>query len=445
MDKESILGPQDLFVSGIYLIIIIIVGLIIRNMHKDDPAYKWFMPNLLFKLSFGIIFVVTYFVILGYGGDSLAYWDGAVKLNNLFYDSPVKYFKEMVSTPSRELWAVNFNTNTGYPPRFIYEKPPNFYVSKVFSIFSFFTFKSYTALTLIAAFIAALSSFRLYQLVRKFNFTTERYIIIATMFIPTVAFWCSSISKDMIILACFYFILYYFFAILDKERKFGLGNIVWIFIFAWILYHVRSFMLIAIMPPMLLGFGLGYTKNIKIEILSYLYRGGVFIVSIGVLILIFSGAAFDNELADEYLDELVVKQKDFATNETYGEHRYDLGITDYSPSGLISAAPASILAALYRPFLWESQGVLMYVSGLESLILMVLTLGLFVTRGGILKTGGFIIRNEFLTFALSFILFFGFFVGFSSGLFNVLIRFKAPILAFFVLVLAANPKLSKGG
>lgn len=236
-------------------------------------------------------------------------------------------------------------------------------------------------------------------------------------------------------------LLFHFFALLQKDRKFTLKNIIFIVFYAYIILNIRPFMIYAIIPPLLLSFGLGYVNRIGSSIVSNFLKGGIFMATlVGFLYVLSTGDLF-LEGAQETLDEVAIVQQDFASNVTYGGPRYDLNITDFTPAGMISAAPLAVFTALYRPFLTEAQGPLLLLSALEGIVLIFLTL-YFIIKGPI--HWRFVFNHEFLLFSLLFVLFFGFVVGFSSILFNVLVRFKAPILALFLLVLIAkDPEKAK--
>ena len=49
-------------------------------------------------------------------------------------------------------------------------------------------------------------------------------------------------------------------------------------------------------------------------------------------------------------------------------------------------------------------------------------------------------ENEFLLFSLFFVVIFGFITGFSSIIFGVLVRLRAPLLPFLALLLVIRPK-----
>lgn len=439
-----IFSGTDIAIGIIYLIIVMGIVFSIRNKHKDNPAYKYFAPNFFFKLFFGLFFGFTFMVILGYGGDTLAYYQSATKLHNLFLDSPSKFFNELFSTPDRTSMSNNFSSSTGYPPGWIYYEPESFFVAKIYSLFSLITFKSYVGITVLSVFFASLASFKLFLMVYNYKFASERVLAIATMFIPTVAFWCTGMSKDTIILGSFFFLLYHLFAYFDSSRKFTTKNLIAILFFGFIIYNIRPFMISAMAPPLLFGLSIGYINSMKSQLFKVLTKFVFFVVSFTVIGLVLAGSELMLDQAEDALAEVAVVQQDFAANQTYGGPRYDLGIEDFSPAGMIRSAPKAILVTLYRPFLNEASGPLLFMSGIENTLFLILTLGFLFRRGNIGQHLNFITNHEFLSFCLFFILFFGFFVGFTAGLFNVLVRFKAPVLAFFVLLLVArDPEKTK--
>lgn len=435
-----IFSGTDIAIGFIYLIILLGIAFSIRNKNKENPAYSYFIPNLLFKLFFGVFFGITFMIILGYGGDTLAYYQSATKLHNLFFEHPIGYFKELFSTPDRHSMGTHFTSSTGYPPGWIYYEPESFFVAKLYSVLSILTFKSYTAITLLSSYFAAIASFKLFQIVYNFKFAKIRMLALATMFIPTVAFWCTGMSKDTVVLGVFYIMLYHIFAYFDPERKFTLKNFIYLLLFGFLIYHIRPFMISAMLPPLLFGFSIGYINTMKSQLFKVLIKFVFFSVSLITIGMVLGGSQIVIDQAGGALEEVAVTQQDFAKNQTYGGPRYDLGVTDLSPLGMIRSAPIAIFTALYRPMLNEAAGPLLLISGIENLIFLFLTLGFFFRRGNFAAHLNYITNHEFLSFCLFFILFFGFFVGFTAGLFNILVRFKAPILAFFVLILIAkNP------
>jgi hypothetical protein len=77
------------------------------------------------------------------------------------------------------------------------------------------------------------------------------------------------------------------------------------------------------------------------------------------------------------------------------------------------------------------------LNGIESIVLLYFTFRFFASR----KIGQRIKRirkHEFLIFAFFFAVILAYFAGFTSILFGVLVRFKAPVLPFLVIILTSH-------
>jgi hypothetical protein len=419
--------------------LIIVIGFYFRLRNKDKPHYKYFMPHLFFKLGFSFLFALAYSVILTEGGDTLAYWDGAVKLNHLFWESPASYFQEMMSTPSPSTVTDRFNINTGFPPSWIYNESESFFVCKVASVFTFFTLNSYLAITFLFSTFAILSSWKFYELTKDFKFCPNWVLVFATLFIPTVAFWCTGISKDTLVLGSLLLLLYHLFSIIIGGERLNVKRLILIILSLFLLYNLRQFMIIAVFTPLFIAIGVRIIKSLsQNRVLVFGVRFILYSITV-IVVLSFMGFLGSNSLEDnEYLNEVAIIQKDFAQNKLYTGYRYDLGITDYSATGMALASPLAITTAFFRPFIWEANSAFLLISGLEGLLLLFFVFRFFFLNGNILKHLAFIRSQEFLVFSIIFVLLLGFFVGFTSGLFNVLVRFKAPLMVFLFIFFASR-------
>jgi hypothetical protein len=111
---------------------------------------------------------------------------------------------------------------------------------------------------------------------------------------------------------------------------------------------------------------------------------------------------------------------------------YTLGELDGSFNSMIKLAPQAINVSLFRPYLWEVNNPLMLLSGMESLVFLILTLILvFKYRLSALKS----LRNPDISFSFVFSLIFAFAVGVSSFNFGTLSRYKIPLLPFYAVAL----------
>jgi hypothetical protein len=147
-----------------------------------------------------------------------------------------------------------------------------------------------------------------------------------------------------------------------------------------------------------------------------------------------SSGVFGEFSADKILQTAEVIQTDFENNETYEGKKYDLGIEDFSNTSLISVFPLAVTTAIFRPFIWEAGNLLMILNGLESLFLLYFTFRILWT-GRNNNSLAVLFKTDYFIFSILYVLILAYFVGFTSGLFGILARLKAPILPFFVFLL----------
>ncbi|MCH2223370.1 MAG: hypothetical protein MK066_01280 [Crocinitomicaceae bacterium] len=425
----------QLLPAFVWLIIILILTFITSSSKKEGES-RYYVYNVITKLFFSLAFSLFYLIIYK-GGDTIAYFDGAISLNNLFFKDPSLYFDQLIQPPSPELYSSYFDSRTGYPPSWIYREPEGFFVCKIISLISFLTFKSYLATTLIIAYITAGISWRLYLFVNSLNLGKTKWIALATMFVPSVNFWCSGISKDTFILNGLIVIIVNSFTLLFKENKKLFKNLLFIGVGTFVAYHVRSIMLIATMIPLLIVITNHTLENIGIS------RGArvalrTFIITLGIVILggsLVSQSEQDFLSGNSILQEASIIQQDFATNEIYGTNRYNIGTIQYTPIGLLTVAPAAILTGIFRPIIWESLNLSLLLNGFESLLFIYFFI-LFIrkARSNIRK----IKTHQFLVFCFVFTILIAFITGLTSSLFGVLVRLRAPILPFLIILLTIN-------
>jgi len=138
----------EFLVTFLFLLFIFVSAYFKKSKIASDEFQGAFYLSLCYRIVFSLFFAVFYAFVLK-GGDTLAYWQGANTLNNLFFDSPLNYIDCMLSDASPSLFNQHFNSNTGFPPGWIYREKEGWIICKIASIFSIITFKSYFAMTLI--------------------------------------------------------------------------------------------------------------------------------------------------------------------------------------------------------------------------------------------------------------------------------------------------------
>lgn len=421
--------PLDILATIFTFIVLLIIISYRSRKNQNKIYYKYLLPAFLFKATFVLANVIYY---IFYGGDTIAFWDGAVKLNNLFWENPFTYFSELIQSPENRSVYENFNIDTGYPDSSIYAESQSYFISKVASVISLVSFKGYMALSLFFAFFATLASFKIFELARSYQLHSDWHLALAIFFIPSLSFWCGGLSKDTVIFIAVCYFLHHLFQVLSREVKTQFKNWLVMMICIYFIIQVRSFMVLSVMAPLLYAWSAALAKKYETR------KFEKFFIRLFFTLIIGSGFAafFGTSLADDFIHEASVMNQDMSTNKTYGSNRYSLGEINYSPIGMVAAAPMSILAGFYRPYIWEALSVSLILNGLESIVLIYFTFRFIVSR----KIGQRIKRirkHEFLIFSFFFALILAYFAGFTSILFGVLVRFKAPVLPFLVIVLTS--------
>lgn len=431
----SIFDIAQLF---IWLLIIFAVASYVRSKNKELDHYKYYFQNLLFKLAFGMIYALTY-IFYYKGGDTIAYWELASCMNKLFWQNPEFYFKELFADSTAPNYYPPYNAGTGSPPYWILREAEGFFVSKVVSFFTFITGNSYVAITLLFSALVARANWKFFEMIHVLFPIRSKWMVYAVLFVPSVSFWCTGVSKDAIVFISILYVVSNFFLLINGKVKNKLGSILWMLFYLWLIYKVRSVILVTLFIPLLLAMSNRITSRFnEFGFFKRLIQFGIASVSIAVF---FVGIQLygDAISVNKYLEEAEVTQKDFAQNSIYTGKKYSIGVEDYSPTGILKAMPLSVITGVFRPFLWEALSPTLLLNGLESTLLIYLFFKCFVINWR--ERYQLVKNNDFLVFAFFFVVIFAFITGFSSIIFGVLVRLRAPLLPFlFILFLAQEQK-----
>jgi hypothetical protein len=111
---------------------------------------------------------------------------------------------------------------------------------------------------------------------------------------------------------------------------------------------------------------------------------------------------------------------------------YTLGELDGTFSSMIKLSPQAINATLFRPYLWEVNNPLMLLSALESFAVLAICIYISIRQNVRIAS---ILSTPDVVFLLVFSLTFAFAVGVSTFNFGSLVRYKIPLLPYFLIAL----------
>ena len=292
--------------------------------------------------------------------------------------------------------------------------------------------KSFLATTLLLAYVSFLGLWKLYQVFIEQFPELQKQFAIAIFFVPSVFFWGSGLLKDTYTLSALGFVTYGVYKFLiRKERK--LKYLLILVLASLVLILIKPYIFFAITPGSLIWLFFDKFASIKNPILKTLALP-VLIGTMATLIIFtmqFLGEYLGEYNLDNVLDKAVKTQQDLIRGEQYGSNYYNIGEFDASFTGLISKVPAALNMALFRPYIWDANNPVMYLSGLENLF--VLAFSVFILLKVRITT---LLRSLFshplLIFSFLFALFFAFSVGLTTANYGALVRLKIPGIPFYI-------------
>ncbi len=399
------------------------------------------MPAFTLKI-FGAILLGVIYQFYYKGGDTLNYWAQTDVINSSFSDSFITWFR--LITGSADRYDVDAYK---YTIQFYWygTSSPEYLISIIGALIGLFTMTTYLPTAVIFAAISFIGVWKMYVVFTKLYPRLTKQMAFAVLFIPSVIFWGSGFMKDTITLSCIGWVTHFFYRIFFENKKIFI-NAVFALLFLYIIYIIKSYILMAFLPAaMLWGVGL-LSYKVRDARLIIFVRYVLYASTIGGLVLV--GGKLQTEMFGEYnIESLAYKSlstRDYLfriSNEQDGSG-YTLGDMDPTLLGMLEKAPAGINVTLFRPYLWEARKPIVMISALESLLYLIFTI-VVVFRNNPIRLIQRILADETLQFCLIFTLVFAFAVGLSTSNFGSLVRYKIPCLPFytaFLIILFYPPK-----
>ncbi|MBG15853.1 MAG: hypothetical protein CL853_05825 [Crocinitomicaceae bacterium] len=428
---DDILGLHDVFISIVYLIIIFSIAFIVKNRYSNLKRYKYLAWGLLFKII-GVISFCFIYLFYYKGGDTISYFQGAKALADLFKIN-FNYFYDVVFLNKLD-WNhyMAFNSETWYPPFYMWNDKNTFSVCRFSSFFSLITFNSFFATSILVATFSFFGIWKIFSLFDSLFPNNSLMLAILILFMPSLIFWGSGIMKDSYVLSSTCWATYNFHKIFIERKKIFI-NVIILILNILIVINTKSYVLVCLLPGMLLWLNSAYLKNTRSVLKKIILFPIIFSSIVLVGYFLFSNLSSSMGVygdVDSVVKKVQVTQKDLLREDQYGGNNYNIGEIDGTISGLISIAPKAIFTAIFRPLFWEVGSPVMIISVIENTLLLLMTIYLFI-RVGPFKLIRVIISEPLLLYSLIFSILFAFGVGIAGTNFGALVRYKTPLMPFF--------------
>ncbi len=396
-----------------------------------------FLRKCLFgAFAFRMLGAIGYSLLTEYYygiGDSFTFYDGGTFYRQQILASAdnIRYLFASFADTSELYNNVGSGALAGY-----FDTPSNNMVMRISAIFSFFTFNKFLLIALCFGFFSFLGQWRLFLVFDDINMRKHRKLLFLTVLCaPSIWFWGSGLLKDSICLGATGFIvsiLYNFY----KSKKISVTGIVSLLFLFFLVYTIKTYIaaiLLASIGIMLIAL---FFQSIKHLVL----RAFLLVMTIIVLtIIVFESSLPDN--LETVTGTAITQIKDFQhTYETVQEGDenskagFALGEFDPSLQSLILKSPLVVFTTLFRPFIWESKKLIIFLSALESTFLLLFTFYLMIK----LRVIGFfraIFGSPYLLFCFVMSMLFCFIIGFTTFNFGTMIRYKVIFVPFYYFLL----------
>ena len=304
---------------------------------------------------------------------------------------------------------------------------------RVAAVFALLSFNTYTVIAILFAAITFTGMWAMYMTFAKIRPQAYQELATAVFFLPSVFFWGSGLLKDSLCMGALGWLFYAFYRGAIQRRNvirclvLGVGA-------GAVILAMKTYILLAFMPPALLWVFNENTSGIRSVAVRLVVKPLFLIVGAAVALYAMAQiAATDARFNLEKIGEQSKLTADYLqqVSKTEQGSGYNIGEQDGTLGGMAKLAPQAVVVALFRPFPWEARNPTMLLSALESAYFLFLTLRI-LRRVGVLKTFVAIGSVPVLTLCFVFSLIFAISVGISSGNFGTLVRYKIPLMPFYL-------------
>ncbi len=340
----------------------------------------------------------------------------------------------MTSTPSVEIRSL-FSDRTGYPYSYLFYDAHTFMVIKLTSIFTILANKNYFLTSILISSLSYYGIWKLYLTFRQYAPAIEGKLAWAILYFPSPLFWAGGVSKDTYTFmgtALFVYCAHQFFIL--KRRKTVI--VVLLLVSSWLILSIKPYIFMVLFPGGLLWIFYNKLQRIRSPFLSFvLFPLMIAVISfLSYFILGSLGSSMDRFSFDNALETAAITNNDLK-QEYYGGSSFDIGDFDGSPGAAARLFLPAVNAGLFRPFfIFEGRSPVLLLAGLENAFLLLFTIYVMYK----IKVKNFfaiISKNPILLFCIIYSILFAYMIGLTTSNFGALVRFKIPLLPFYVSAL----------
>ena len=420
----------DYLLLPVYLFAFYFLIVTKAKKYENGPLRKYFIVAFFLHMlgSFLYCMVIQYYY--GYG-DSFGFYQGSDFIRNVISNTgdPVSPFF-MSSDDFERVYGAASAGDLSLPTGI--DVDSNLTVMKISAALSYVSFNSYLIISLFFGLFAFTGLWKLYKTMTAILGTgSARLLAIFILYLPSVCFWGSGLIKDSICLGAIGFIIYYLYKVLI-QKKFKWRDPFLLLILFYLLFIIKSYVAIVLLASIVLAYVINIIINSKKNILKLMVVAFVLLITATILVASLSSTV--DSIIEDSKNNIETFKGAYAAEDENSIAGFGTADTDISLGGILLRSPLAVFTTLFRPFLWESGKMVMFLSALESLLTLALTIFVLV-KCRIWRFFYYIFNDPYVFFCFIFTVLMGVIVGLSTFNFGTLVRYRLPVLPFYFFML----------
>jgi len=383
-----------------------------------------FTVKLIGAISIGLVYQYYYRI-----GDTFGYFRMG------------KFFSEIINRDFGEFMNVILLGNQEYFNIKAYEhgfsswqafSPATVLIARVCALINFISFNLYLPTALFFGLFSFSGLWKLYKVFIELFPSLQREFAIFILFMPSLFFWGSGILKDSITIGALGWLTFACYNLFIK-KKWSVSSVLIALVNLYLMYQIKPYIAMAYLPAVFAWVVFNYTEKIQ----NSAMRRVILLLFIVIVMagFIMMGASMGKVMEQLSIDNIM--QQAASTQQAIQDYgaagsSYSLGTFEPSAAGLFRIMLPSLVVTLYRPFIWEVNNAFSLLSALESSFFIWFTFIVF-RRVGFRKALSTIISKPIVLYCLTFAIMFAIPVGIASQNFGTLVRYKIPLIPFYLI------------
>lgn len=433
LHMQDIITLYDFILLPFYLLLFYLIIIKKSKKYQGEGLKKIFIIAFILRMVGSISYSLLIQYYYGYG-DTFGYYEGGNVIAYLLHKD-ISSLRYLFASGNEIIAAAK---SAGYENTIPVSMPndSNLFVMKMSALISFFSFNKYLVISVFFGFFSFIGIWKLFYVFYHLN--NKKHVKLLAFFVlyfPSLWFWGSGLLKEPICIGALGIIIYWIYKTF-VVKTFSFGNTLLLLIMVYALTVVKNYITVLIAISLLLVLAYHLISMIK----NLFFRGGILLISFLAVYIILDNLDFD-QIVQNFIDNAFKHIETFqysyqAVQDDDERSKATFMISNLSPSlgGLIANMPTVIGSCLFRPFPWEARKIIIFISSLEAMFALLVTLYILIKTYfvGFFK---YVFNNKYVLFCFIFSLLFALLIGYTTFNFGTMVRYKIIFLPFYFFTL----------